>query len=158
MQYWRLAIPQHQEHVTWMRDIMEGRLPLPRAAQALELEFEEIALGRIVMSMQARDWMSNTNTIHGGITSSLLDTVMTLAVMSKLPSEKLSATLNLNVSFIRPLFPTNEQIFGEGTTLHVGSTIATAEGRVHDRHGRLMAYGTASFAIVDPGRLVERLR
>ena len=146
-----------RDQLTWMREMMAGAIPPPPAARLMDFEIESVEEGRIRFAMRACEWMSNpVGVIHGGMTATLLDTVMTLAVNSKLPAGKMCTTIDLQVRFVRPLFPDGAKVIGEGVAVHVGSTFGTAEGRVHDARGRLIAHGTASLAIVDATAATRR--
>jgi uncharacterized protein (TIGR00369 family) len=139
-----------REPLTWMREMMEGRIPPPPAARLMDFGIESVEAGKIVFSMHTHEWMSNpAGVVHGGMAATLLDTVMTLAVNSKLAPEKMCTTIDLQVRFLRPLFPTGEKVVGEGVAVHVGATLGTAEGRVFDANGKLVAHGTAALAIID---------
>lgn len=150
------TIFERGDHLAWLNEIRERVLQPPPIAMALGYDIEEIEPGRIVFSMNASEWMTNpAGIIHGGMAATLLDTVLTLAVTTQLPPDKMCTTLDLNVHFVRPLFPTEEKVCAEGKALHIGTTIGTAEGRLHDARGRLIAHGTASLAIVDMASLAR---
>lgn len=139
-----------RDPMTWLREMMAGRIPSPPAARLMDFSIEAVEEGRVVFGMRAHEWMTNpAGVIHGGMSATLLDTVMTLAVISKLPPQKMCTTIDLQVRFLRPLFPNGEKVTGEGLAVHVGANFGTAEGRVHDTKGRLIATGTASLAIID---------
>jgi uncharacterized protein (TIGR00369 family) len=69
-------------------------------------------------------------------------------VQSTLSAERYCTTLDLHVHFVRPIQPNGGKIVGEGLAVHVGKTVATAEGRAHDANGKLVAHATATLAIV----------
>jgi uncharacterized protein (TIGR00369 family) len=139
-----------RDPMTWLSDMMAGKIPAPPAARLLDFSIESVEEGRVVFGMRTHEWMANpAGVIHGGMSATLLDTVMTLAVVSKIPPEKMCTTIDLQVRFLRPLFPNGEKVTGEGVAVHVGTNFGTAEGRIHDAKGRLIAHGTASLAIVD---------
>jgi acyl-coenzyme A thioesterase PaaI-like protein len=52
--------------------------------------------------------------------------------------------------FVRPILPDGQPVSGEGRAVHIGTNIATAEGRAHDGNGKLVAHATATLAILDP--------
>ncbi|HEX8805778.1 MAG TPA: PaaI family thioesterase, partial [Candidatus Aquilonibacter sp.] len=60
--------------------------------------------------------------------------------------------VDLHVHLVRPALPNGQRLVAEATAVHVGSTMATAEGRVTDSAGKLIAHGTGTFAIVDVAR------
>jgi uncharacterized protein (TIGR00369 family) len=144
--------------LAFLRRMKSGELPAPPIIDALGFAPEELDDGRIVYSMRAEEWMSNPAVVvHGGMAATLLDTVLTLAVVSKLPKGKTAQTVQMNVNYVRPLLPTGEKVLGEGIAVHVGSTIGTAEGRVVDARGKLIAHGTATLAILDTDKMKRGL-
>ena len=143
-----------RDHIEWIREMAAGEIPAAPFAQTLGMQPVSIEAGHVVFTATAAPWMSNpAGIVHGGLALTLLDSVVTLAVMSKLPSSKLCTTLDLNVHFVRPLFPDGTALRAEGTAVHLGTTIGTAEGRLYDDAGRLIAHGTASLAIIEAGTL-----
>jgi len=137
-------------HIGWLRKLMAGEVPAPPAASTMGFRPEAVQPGHVVFSMTASEWMANPlGVVHGGITSTLLDTVLTLCVLTELPQHKACTTIGLNVHFVRPLLPTGETVTAEGTAVHVGTTLATSEGRVYDSRGRVIAHGTSSLAVID---------
>lgn len=140
--------------IEWLRDLKAGAFPRPPIVEALGFEPEELDDGRIVFSMRAQEWMCNpASVVHGGMAATLLDTVLTLAVVSKLPKGKTAQTVQMNVHYVRPLLPSGEKVMGEGVAVHVGATIGTAEGRVYDACGNAIAHGSATMAILETKRM-----
>lgn len=146
-----------REPLVWMREMMEGTIPSPPFARLLDLGMESVEVGKIVFSMKAEEWMTNpVGLIHGGMAATLLDSVMTLAVVTKLSPGKMCTTLDLHVRYLRPLFPNGEKLMVEGVAVHAGAGFGTAEGRVVDARGKLIATGTASLAIIEAARMSSR--
>lgn len=140
----------NRDPLTWMREMKEGRIPAPPAARLLNFEIEEIESGRVVFSMKAEEWMSNPALVlHGGLTATILDTVLTLCVMTKLPPNRYATTLDLGVKFVRPVKPDGGIVRAEGIAVHVGTTVATSEARAYDGAGRLVAHATSTLALLD---------
>lgn len=139
-----------RDPMVWLREMQAGGVAAPPAAHLMGFQIETVEPGRIVFSMRAHEWMSNpTGVVHGGLTSTLLDTVLTLAVQSTLSPERYCTTLDLHVHFVRPIQPNGEKIVAEGIAVHVGKTVATAEGRAHDANGKLVAHATATLAVLE---------
>lgn len=150
----RLAFDQ--EGLGWLHMMKAGEIPAPPIIEALGFEMEELEDGRIVFSMRADEWMCNpASVVHGGMAATLLDTVLTLAVVSKLAKGKTAQTMQMNVHYVRPLLPTGEKVLAEGVALHVGTTMGTSEGRVYDARGKLIAHGTATMAILEVQKMRE---
>ena len=72
---------------------------------------------------------------------------MGLAVLSKLEKGVGQTTLEFKISLVRPITPETGLIRAEGSVLTCGRRIGTAEGRVTDTSGRLLALGTTTCLI-----------
>jgi uncharacterized protein (TIGR00369 family) len=137
-------------HLEWMADMIAGRIPPPPMGSAMGFNFLQAEPGRVRFSVVPAEWTANpAGVVHGGFTTTLIDTVMTLAVVSKLPPDRTATTLDLQVHFVRPAIP-ETTLIADATAIHIGSTVGTAEGRVTDQDGRLLAHGTATMAIIVP--------
>jgi uncharacterized protein (TIGR00369 family) len=82
--------------------------------------------------------------VHGGVISTLLDSVMGLSVLTQLPARCTRSALEIKVNFVRPVTMATGTLLAEGRVVHSGSRIPTAEGRLIDRHGKLHAHGTTT--------------
>jgi uncharacterized protein (TIGR00369 family) len=72
---------------------------------------------------------------------------MGLAIYTKIEQGFGSTTLEFKISLLRPITPETGLIKAEGIVLSCGRRIATAEGRLTDRDGRLLAHGTTTCLI-----------
>lgn len=114
----------------------------------LGMHLDEVSHGRAVFSADARPEFSNPlGAVHGGICATLLDSAMGCAVHSTLEVGVGFSTLELSVNYIRSVPIDGGRLTATGTTIHVGRTTATAEGRVVDERGRLVAHGTTTCII-----------
>jgi uncharacterized protein (TIGR00369 family) len=146
------------EGIAWLLAFKARELPPPPILSALGMDIENVEEGRVAFSMHAEEWMCNpAGVVHGGMTATLLDTVLTLAIMTKLPPGSSAQTIDMNVHYVRPILPTGEKIVAEGEAVHLGSTIGTAEARVHNAAGKLVAHGTATLAIIDNATMAARM-
>jgi acyl-CoA thioesterase len=135
----------------WMADMIAGTIPPPPYPQALGLKFEEAEPGFVRFSTITREWMANPlGVLHGGFCASLLDSVMTLAVVTKIPADRTATTLDFTIRFTRPVVPDGQTLSAEGHAVHVGATVGTAEGKVLDAQGRIVAHGSATMAVLVP--------
>ena len=92
--------------------------------------------------------MSPTGTVHGGLTATFLDSCMGLAIQSMLDKGIGSTTLEFKISLVRAITLETGQIRAEGKVLNCGRRVGTAEGRVIDAKGRLLAHGTTTCLIL----------
>jgi uncharacterized protein (TIGR00369 family) len=127
-----------------------GTLPLNLLAQTLGYDVAEAESGRVVITVNPSDAHLNPyGTVHGGLVATLLDSCMGLAVQSTLEKGLGQTTVEFKVALIRPITPETGPIKAEGAVLHCGRRIGTAEGRLTDGQGRLLAHGTATCLIFE---------
>lgn len=131
----------------FVRGLASGELPLNTIARTLGYDVVEAERGRVLVTLiPTGEHLNPSGTVHGGLTATLLDSCMGLAILSTLDKEA-STTLEFKISLIRPITPETGEIRAEGKVLNVGRRIGTAEGRVVDGQGRLLAHGTTTCLI-----------
>ncbi|MEV5574837.1 PaaI family thioesterase [Spirillospora sp. NPDC052269] len=117
----------------------------------LGMTAETLEPGRVVFALTPDPKFSNPlGTVHGGILSTLLDSAMGCAVHTTLPEGAGYTTLELKVNFVRAVPIEGGRLTCEGTTIHVGRRVATAEGRIVDENGKLIAHGTTTCMVFPP--------
>ena len=132
----------------FVQGLADGTLPLNTIAKTLGYEIAEAQSGRVVVTAEPRDTHLNpAGTVHGGFAATLLDSCMGLAVQSTLEKGVGSTTLEFKISLVRPITPETGTIRAEGIVLTCGRRVGTAEGRITDSHGRLLAHGTTTCLI-----------
>jgi uncharacterized protein (TIGR00369 family) len=136
----------------FLRAIASGELPGAPIAELLGFAPVEAEEGRVVFAAVPEDRHYNPiGTVHGGLAATLLDSAMGCAVHSTLPAGVGYTTLELKVNFTRPITSQTGRILCEGTVVHRGGRVATAEGRVFaEADGRLLAHGTTTCLILAP--------
>jgi len=134
----------------FVQGLADGTLPLNMIAQTLGYDVIEAAKGRAVVAIEPDEAHLNPyGTVHGGLTATLLDSCMGLAVQSALGKGFGQTTVEFKISLIRPITAKTGLIRAEGVVLNCGRRIGTAEGRVTDTKGRLLAHGTATCLIFE---------
>jgi uncharacterized protein (TIGR00369 family) len=129
--------------------ILGGELPAPPIAELMGFRLVEAEPGRAVFEMEAGPEHYNPiGSVHGGIAMTLLDSAMGCAVHTLLEAGVRYASLEVKTNFVRPITADTGTIRSEGTVLHKGSRIATAEGKLTDASGRLLAHGTTTCLIM----------
>ncbi|MEU3708181.1 PaaI family thioesterase [Streptomyces anulatus] len=122
---------------------------IPSIGRLLGMRFDEVGRGRIVISLDTRpDFANPLGTVHGGIAATLLDSVMGCAVHTTLPAGAGYTTLELKVNYIRAARTDGQKLTAEGTVIHAGRRVATAEGKVLDEQGKLIAHATTTCMIL----------
>ncbi|MEV0947266.1 PaaI family thioesterase [Rhodococcus sp. NPDC049939] len=128
-----------------LRHIESTQSRRPNIGELLGLSIDSLAEGRVVMSLEPRELFANQlGTMHGGISATLLDSVMGCAVHSSLPAATSYTTLELKVNYIRPVPTTGGRLTGIGNVVHLGRRSATAEGRITNEEGKLVAHATTT--------------
>jgi uncharacterized protein (TIGR00369 family) len=132
----------------FVRGLVDGTLPLNTIAQTLGYDVSEVESGRVVVTANpGAIHLNPAGTVHGGFTATLLDSCMGLAVQSTLERGLGQTTLEFKISLLRPITPETGVIKAEGVVLNRGRRIGTAEGRITDGKGRLLAHGTTTCLI-----------
>jgi uncharacterized protein (TIGR00369 family) len=129
----------------FVQGLVSGALPLNTIARTVGYDVTEAERGRVVIALVPTDAHLNpAGTVHGGLTATLLDSCMGLAVQSMLDKGVAQTTLEFKISLLRPITPETGLILAEGKVLNCGRRIGTAEGRATDTQGRLLAHGTTT--------------
>ncbi len=85
--------------------------------------------------------------MHGGLALTLIDSATGCAVQSVLSAGAGYTTLETKANFVRPITLEAGIVRCTAETVHVGRSTATAQARVEDGHGRLLAHGTSTLLI-----------
>jgi uncharacterized protein (TIGR00369 family) len=134
--------------IDFVKGLASGVLPLNTIAQTLGYDVVEAEMGRVAITLKPTGAHLNPwGTVHGGLTATLLDSCMGLAIQSMLEKGIGSTTLEFKISLIRAITLDTGQIKAEGKVLNCGGRVGTAEGRVTDAKGRLLAHGTTTCLI-----------
>jgi uncharacterized protein (TIGR00369 family) len=136
----------------FVQGLVDGTLPLNTMAETLGYDVTEAANGRVVVTIEPNGGHLNpSGTVHGGLAATLLDTCMGLAVRSTLEKGVGQTTLEFKISLVRAITPETGPIRAEGVVLTRGRRVGTAEGRITDQQGRLLAHGTTTCLIFQNG-------
>ena len=132
----------------FVQGLVTGAVPLNTIARTLGYDVIEAAKGRVVIACQPNDSHLNpSGTVHGGLSATLLDSCMGLAIWTTLAKGLAQTTLEFKISLVRPITPQTGTIKAEGLVLNSGRRVGTAEGRIMDGQGKLLAHGTTTCLI-----------
>jgi uncharacterized protein (TIGR00369 family) len=132
----------------FVQGLVSGSLPLNSMARTLDYDVVEASRGRVVVTASPHgEHLNPAGTVHGGLSATLLDSCMGLAIWSTVEKGFGSTTLEFKISFVRPILPDAGLIRAEGVVIAAGRRIGTAEGRLTDKTGRLLAHGTTTCLI-----------
>jgi uncharacterized protein (TIGR00369 family) len=129
--------------------IRDGLLPPPPMARLIGFRMRVAEPGRIVMELEPHEGLENTiGLLHGATAAALLDTAMGCAISTKLPAGQGAVTLDLKLTYLRPLSVKSGTISAEGKLIKLGRQTSYAEGFVRDGSGNLAVHATATFSMI----------
>ncbi len=115
----------------FVKGLASGALPLNTIAQTLGYDVVEAESGRVAITLTPTGAHLNPwGTVHGGLTATLLDSCMGLAIQSMLDKGIDSTTVEFKISLVRAITLETGQIRAEGKVLNCGRRVGTAEGRI----------------------------
>lgn len=113
--------------------------------QLLGINVEHVEYGRVTLSLETKEKLSNYYHIsHGGALSSLADTAMGATCLSV---NKKVVTQSMNIHFIKPA-KENSIVFATGEILHNGRKTLVAETSITDDDGNVLCRATANFFVI----------
>src|SRR5262245_20703652 len=130
-------------------EAMEGRAPLPRAAQTLGLRFlaANPDAGTIELEFNAAAGFTNpTGNVLGAFLAAMLYDTIGPTLLATLDGDQFQSTLDLNVRFIRPARPGH--IIGRGRIVRREGDIALVEASLADQAGEPLATATAIAKVI----------
>jgi uncharacterized protein (TIGR00369 family) len=135
--------------LAFLTGMLNRTYPAPPFTQTTGIWLVEAESGRVVFeAVPSTAFYNPLGTVHGGWISALLDSAMGCAVHSMLPSGQLYTTVDMSISFVRPVLESTGKLRCEGKIIHAGSRVATADGRLWDSAGRLVAHGSETCLVV----------
>jgi uncharacterized protein (TIGR00369 family) len=140
----------------FLRAGIDGKTPLAPIAATLGFSLTEADEGRVLFAAEPQEFHYNPiGAVHGALAAALLDSAMSCAVHTTLPSGVGYTTLDLNLTFVRALTADSGRVLCEGKVVHRGQRISTAEGRLWiEQSEKLAAHGKTTCLIVpneEPG-------
>lgn len=128
-----------------MQLIVAGELPPPGIAVLLGMSVIEVGDGFATFELSPDERMMNPiGSIHGGIAATILDSCLGCAVHTTLPPGVGYTTAQLNVHYLRAMQPGMGPVRATGTVIHRGRKQSTAEGKLVDSSGKLIAHATTT--------------
>lgn len=111
---------------------------------------EAVERGEVEPACEPHDSLYNpAGTVQGGIIASWLDAAMGGAVHTIVPRGASLTTADMQVNFFRPVTVESGTLRCEGTLVHRGKTLVSAQARLVDAGGTLFAQATSTCVILD---------
>jgi uncharacterized protein (TIGR00369 family) len=137
-----------EDGLSFLRGMLDGRHPCAPYADTMDIHLSEIGDGRVVfIGRPAARYLNPVGTIQGGWAATILDGAMAHCVHTTLKTGEAYTTLEMKISFIRPVLPSIGLVRCEATVIHRGARTATSEGRLFEEGGKLLAHGSETCMI-----------
>ncbi|WP_326647469.1 PaaI family thioesterase [Streptomyces sp. NBC_01750] len=130
-------------------DAVDGRSPLPRAAATLGLEFidADVDNGTIRLAFNAtEDFTNPTGNVLGAFLAAMLYDTVGPALLATLQPDQFQSTMELKVSFLRPVRP--GRLLGNGRVVHRVGDIAHLEASLSDSDDMVIATASATARVI----------
>lgn len=123
-----------------MTAMLDGELPGAPIAGLLDFRGERVADGEVVFRCRPDESAYNPiGTVHGGLVCTLLDSALGCAVHTTLPAGTGYTSLEIKVSYLRPVRAGEGDLLARGWVTRRGRRASFAEGDVRDAQDRVVA-------------------
>ena len=142
---------QRMSGLEFLRAIVAGILPPPPIANLIGSSLAEVEFGRAVFELEPAEWQYNPiGVVHGGVAATLLDSAMGCAVQSTLTAGVGYTTTDLQVRYVRAMGTDTGPVRAEGTVVHAGRRLVTAQGQIiiATNSGKLIAHATTACMVL----------
>ena len=130
-------------------DGVEGRAPIPPAAATLGFELidADVEAGTIEVAFAATEAFTNpAGNVLGAFQAAMLFDTVGPALLATLAPDQFQSTLQLNVSFLRPVRP--GRLTGKGRVVHRHGQLAFLEAALLDGDAAVVATATATARVI----------
>jgi uncharacterized protein (TIGR00369 family) len=132
----------------FLQAIVDGRLPNPPICKVLNFHLVEVGEGRVAFEGMPDGSLYNPfGTVHGGFAMTLLDSALSCTILTTLAKGETLTTLEIKVNLTRPILKDTGLLRAEGRLIHRGRTVATSQGELKDKAGKLYAHATTTCMI-----------
>lgn len=127
-----------------------GELPPPPFVELMNITDVHAKEGYFESTAPSSPWFTSpAGTIYGGFLAYLVDSVLTGAMNTVIPAGSTFASLDLKVSFLRPVMPDGRPITASAQVVHRGKNLVATEGQIINADGKIVVKATSSAAILE---------
>lgn len=133
----------------YLEAIRDGDLPPPPIANLVAMHLVAIGDGEAFFRCEPDESVYNPiGMVHGGLLCTLLDSAAGCAVHTQLPAGVGYSTIEIKVSFLRPVHAGAGELEIRGGVVRAGRRVVFAEAEARDGTGRLVGQATTSVLVV----------
>jgi uncharacterized protein (TIGR00369 family) len=134
-----------------LRALISGELPSPTMGRTMGFALVAVEPGFALFEATPSEEMLNPlGSVHGGWALALIDSAAGCAVHTELAAGSGYTTLETKANFTRAIRADGGPVRCEGRVVTRGRRVATAEARLIDGEGRVLAHGTSTLLILPP--------
>ena len=144
-----LAASRDLDGLAYLRALLAGTYPPPPISRLMNFWIVSAEPGEVVFECEPGEYHDNPlGMVHGGLACTLLDTVVGCAAHTTLPKGVGYTSIDLNVSYLRPITSASGVIRATGRVVKGGQRVIFAEGVIEDAAGRPLATATSSLLVL----------
>ncbi len=129
----------------YMQRLAAGEIQQSGMGRLMGFKLEEVSEGYALFTVTPEERHYNGLGIaHGGLAATLLDSATGCAINTMMEAGRIFTTLEMKINYVRPIRLETGEVRCIARVIYVGGRVATAEGRVVDKEGKLYAHGTAT--------------
>jgi uncharacterized protein (TIGR00369 family) len=134
----------------FLEGIRDGVIPAPPIAKLMDFSIEEVSDGRVIFGCVPDESHYNPiGMVHGGLVATLADTVLGCSVHSMLEAGVAYTSIDLTVSYLRPVFADGSKLRAIGQVTKLGRRVAFATAEILDVNDKTVATASGSVLIMD---------
>lgn len=142
------ALAKTMSGLEYMQGLLDGSIPEPPIVNLMNMRPVAVEVGKVTFTCDPNESHYNPiGTVHGGLVCTLLDSVLGCAVQTTLPKGQGYTSLEIKISYLRPVMADTGQLTAVGIATKPGSRAAFADGTVHDSNGKLIATASSTLLI-----------
>ena len=134
----------------YLQAMVDGRVPPPPISGLMQFTAVRVADGEVEFRCTPDESAYNPiGVVHGGLVCTLLDSVTGCAVHSTLPVGTGYTSLEIKVSYLRPVRAGQGELTALGRVTRRGRRASFAEGQVLDADGKLVATASSTLLVFE---------
>ncbi|MBG6107132.1 PaaI family thioesterase [Frigoribacterium sp. CG_9.8] len=142
------ALAKTMSGLEYMQGLLDGSIPAPPIVNLMNMRPVAVEVGKVTFTCDPNESHYNPiGSVHGGLVCTLLDSVLGCAVHTTLPKGQGYTSLEIKISYLRPVMADTGQLTAVGIATKPGSRAAFADGTVHDSNGKLIATASSTLLI-----------
>lgn len=142
------ALAKTMSGLEYIQGLIDGSIPAPPIVALMKMNAISAEVGKVVFTCDPDESMYNPiGTVHGGLVCTLLDSVLGCAAQTTLAAGQGYTSLEIKVSYLRPVMADTGQLTAIGIVTKPGSRAAFADATVVDSAGKLIATASSTLLV-----------